>query len=218
MANSEGLRNRALKFMPSAKIDVIPNGVDTEGFSTLKNASESETIRLVTVGRLSVTKRVEILIDAIDILNKQGCKIFFKIVGGGQLLQKLKQMVTEKNLDSIVVFTGRIDPEEMPQIYQQNDIFISASKMEGMSNAMLEAMASGLPVITTRCEGAEELIADNGLIIENANSQEIAKAVKKLIDAPQLRNQMSLAAVKRAEKFTWGRIAEQYLKIYERVK
>ena len=90
--------------------------------------------------------------------------------------------------------------------------------MEGMSNAMLEAMASGLPVITTRCEGAEELIADNGLIIENANAQEIAKAVKKLIDAPQLRNQMSLAAVKQAEKFTWGRIAEQYLKIYERVK
>ena len=90
--------------------------------------------------------------------------------------------------------------------------------MEGMSNAMLEAMASGLPIIATRCEGVDELIAENGLVIENANAEEIAKAIKKLIDDPQLRNQMSEAARKKAEKFTWGQIADQYLKIYERIK
>jgi glycosyltransferase involved in cell wall biosynthesis len=218
VANSQGLKKRALKFMPSAKIDVIPNGIDIEGFSPAQIACESQTIRLLTVGRLSVTKRVEILIDTIDILNKQGCQISFKIVGGGQLLQKLKQIVTEKNLDNIIELTGRIDAEDMPQVYRQNDIFISASKLEGMSNAMLEAMASGLPIIATSCEGVEELIAENGLVIENENAQEIAKAIKKLIDDPQLRNQMSNAARKQAENFTWGQIAEQYLKIYERVK
>lgn len=218
VANSEGLKNRALKFMPSAKIDVIPNGVDTECFSPAQTDQKSQNIKLITVGRLSVTKRVEILIDAIDVLKKQGCKVSLKIVGGGQLLQKLKQIVTEKNLDSIIELTGRIDTEEMPQIYRQNDIFISASKLEGMSNAMLEAMASGLPIIAARCEGTEELIAENGLVIENAAAEEFAKAIKRLIDDRQLRSQMSIAAKKQAEKFTWGRIAEQYLKIYERVK
>jgi glycosyltransferase involved in cell wall biosynthesis len=204
--------------MPSAKIDVIPNGVDTDCFSPAQTEQQSQNIRLITVGRLSVTKRVEILIDAIDVLNKQGCKVSLKIVGGGQLLQKLKQIVTEKNLDNIIELTGRIDTEEMPQIYRQNDIFISASKLEGMSNAMLEAMASGLPIIAARCEGTEELIAENGLVIENATAEEFAKAIKRLIDDRQLRSQMSIAAKKQAEKFTWGRIAEQYLKIYERVK
>jgi glycosyltransferase involved in cell wall biosynthesis len=218
VANSEGLKNRALKFMPSAKIDVIPNGVDLQRFRPSETTPESQTIRLLTVGRLSVTKRVEILIEAVDILSSQGCKICFKIVGGGQLLQKLKQIVTEKNLDNIIEITGRFEAEDMPKIYRQNDIFISASKLEGMSNAMLEAMASGLPIITTRCEGTEELIAENGLVIENANAEEIAEAVKKLIDDPQFRDQMSIAARKQAEKFTWGRIAEQYLNIYERVK
>jgi glycosyltransferase involved in cell wall biosynthesis len=217
VANSQGLKNRALKFMPSAKIDIIPNGVDTECFRPAQTTSESQKLRLITVGRLSVTKRVEILIEAIDILNRQS-KVRFKIVGGGQLLQKLKQIVTENNLDNIVELTGRIDSEEMPQIYRQNDVFISASKMEGMSNAMLEAMASGLPIIATRCEGVDELIDENGLVIENANAEEIAKAIKKLIDDPQLRNQMSEAARKQAEKFTWGQIADQYLKIYERIK
>ncbi|MCP4614626.1 MAG: glycosyltransferase family 4 protein [Planctomycetes bacterium] len=216
VANSEGLKNRALKFMPSAKIDVIPNGVDTECFSPAQTDQQSQNIRLITVGRLSVTKRVEILIDAIDVLNKQGCKVSLKIVGGGQLLQKLKQIVTEKNLDNIIELTGRIDSEEMPQIYRQNDILISASKLEGMSNAMLEAMASGLPIIATRCEGTEELIAENGLVIENATAEEIAKAIKRLIDDRQLRNQMSIAARQKAEKLNWSSIAYQYMQLYNR--
>ena len=218
VACSEGLKNRALKFMPSAAIDVIPNGVDTERFSPSETTPEQQNLRLLTVGRLSVTKRVEILIDTVDILSSQGCQIHLKIVGGGQTHQKLKQIVNEKNLDNIIEITGRIDAEDMPRIYRQNDIFISASKLEGMSNAMLEAMASGLPIIAARCEGTEELIAENGLVIENANAEEIAKTIKKLIDDPQLRNQMSIAARKQAEKFTWGRIAEKYLNIYERLK
>lgn len=216
VANSEGLKNRALKFMPSAKIDIIPNGVDLERFSPAQNVSESQNIRLLTVGRLSVTKRVEILIDAVDILKSQGCKVFFRIVGGGQMLQKLKQIVTEKNLGNIIEITDRIDTEDMPQIYRQSDIFISASKLEGMSNAMLEAMASGLPIVTTRCEGLEELIDQNGFVIENANAEEIAGAIKKIIDDQQLRRQMSIAARKQAEKFTWNSIADKYILLYNR--
>jgi len=218
VANSEGLKNRALKFMPSAEIDVIPNGVELERFNPAQTTSESQTIRLLTVGRLSVTKRMDILINAVDILKNKGCKILLKIVGGGQTQQKLKQIVNEKKLDNIIEIAGRIDAEDMPRVYRQNNIFISASKLEGMSNAMLEAMASGLPIIAARCEGTEELIAENGLVIENANAEEIAKAIKKLIDDRQLRNQMSIAARQRAQQFTWGRIAEQYLNLYERVK
>ncbi len=218
VACSGGLKNRALKFMPSAVIDVIPNGVDLERFSPSETTPETQDLKLLTVGRLSVTKRVEILIDAVDILSRQGCQIFLKIVGGGQTRQKLTQIVNEKNLDNIIEITGRFDAEDMPRIYGQSDIFISASKLEGMSNAMLEAMASGLPIIAARCEGTEELIAENGLVIENATANEMAKAIKKLIDDPQLRNQMSIAARKQAQQFTWGRIAEKYLNIYERVK
>jgi glycosyltransferase involved in cell wall biosynthesis len=216
VANSQGLKNRALKFMPSAAIDVIPNGVDTERFSPPETIPESQTLRLLTVGRLSVTKRVEILIEAVDILSRQGYKICFKIVGGGQMLQKLKQIVTEKNLENIIEITGRIDAENMSNVYRQNDIFVSASKLEGMSNAMLEAMASGLPIITTRCEGTEELIAENGLVVENARAEEIAKAIKKLIDDRQLCNQMSIAARKQAQNFTWKSIADKYIVLYKR--
>ncbi len=218
VACSEGLKERALRFLPSASIDVIPNGVELDRFHPAETSQRPDALRLLTVGRLSVTKRVEMLIDAVEILHKQGCKLHFTIIGGGALEPQLREIVLKKNLGNIVEITGRTDPEDMPQLYRRNDILISASMQEGMSNAMLEAMASGLPIITTRCEGLEELIADNGLVVEPANAEAIAKAVKKLADDRQLRRQMSLAARRRAEQFSWSRAAEQYLALYERLR
>jgi len=214
---SEGLKNRALKFLPSVAIDVIPNGVELERFGPAEIAREPQILRLLTVGRLSVTKRVEILIDAVEIMHSKGCEVRFTIVGGGQMLQKLKQILLEKDLGDIIELTGRIDAEDMPQVYRQNDIFISASMQEGMSNAMLEAMASGLPIVTTRCEGVDELIADNGIIVNNADAREIADAIRKIADDRQLYKKMAVAARRQAQKFTWNKVASQYIELYHKI-
>ena len=109
-----------------------------------------------------------------------------------------------------------MNADDMPKIYRQSDIFVSASLQEGMSNAMLEAMASGLPIITTRCEGVEELVTDNGLVVEKASGEAIAGAIKKLANDRPLCEQMAKAARTRAEQFTWSRTAEEYLALYER--
>lgn len=106
----------------------------------------------------------------------------------------------------------------MPDIYRQHDIFVTASMQEGMSNAMLEAMASGLPIVTTRCEGVDELIGDNGIVVEDARPEMLAAAVRRLADDPALRQAMSLAARKKAESFGWDKVAEAYLQIYAKVK
>jgi len=218
VACSEGLKERALRFLSDVSIDVIPNGVDLDRFSPIEKAESSDMLRLATVGRLSVTKRVEILIDAARILHNDGCNIHFTIVGGGKFEQKLRQIVSESNLSDIVEMTGRIEAEKMPQMYRQHDIFVSASMQEGMSNAMLEAMASGLPIVTTRCEGVEELIKDNGFIVENAQAEQIAEAVKRLAEDRETYRYMSRAARQQAEKFSWNSVAERYLKIYESLK
>jgi glycosyltransferase involved in cell wall biosynthesis len=217
VAPSRGLKNRALKFLPSAAIDVIPNGVELDRFSPAETCKKSDILKLVTVGRLSVTKRVRMLIDAVEILHKDGCKVHLAIVGGGQMQQQLRQTVLERGLGGIIEITGRVGAEKMPQLYRQNDIFVSASMQEGMSNAMLEAMASGLPIITTRCEGTEELITDNGLVVEQASAEEIAKAVRKLADDRQAQKQMSIAARRRAEKFSCSSTALRYRKLYVKI-
>ncbi len=218
VACSQGLKDRALQFMPSVSINIIPNGVELDKFYPAQEKKESDMLRLLTVGRLSVTKRVDMLIDAVAKLHKDGCKLHMTIVGGGPMEQQLKQTVRQSGLNGVVEFTGRINSEDIPHIYRQNDIFISASKLEGMSNAMLEAMASGLPIITTRCEGVEELITDNGLVVERSNAEEIAGAIQKLGTDSQKRRQMAIAARSHAEQFTWSRTAEEYVSLYQKLK
>ncbi|MCX5635116.1 MAG: glycosyltransferase family 4 protein [Planctomycetota bacterium] len=217
VACSEGLKERSLRFLPIASIDVIPNGVDLELFSPAHNKDRSDTFKLLTVGRLSVTKRVEMLIDAVEILHGVGMKLSFTIVGGGAGKKLLRQIISAKKLDAIIKVAGRIEAEKMPAVYRQSDLFISASMQEGMSNAMLEAMASGLPIVTTRCEGVEELIADNGVIAENDSAISIADAVRKAAGDTDKYNAMCATARKKAEQFRWSNVGRGYLQIYQRV-
>ena len=216
IACSEGLKSRALNFLPSAAVDVIPNGVALDKYFPAETKQQSDELKLITAGRLSPTKRMNMLIEAVDILQKKGLKVRFTIAGGGAGERSLKQMVSEKKLDSCIEILGRVGPENMPNLYRNSDIYISASMLEGMSNSMLEALASGLPIITTRCEGLDELLnSNNGIIVENAGSEEISNAIIKLSNDRQKLKQMSIAARQQAENFSWTRTAEKYIQLYE---
>jgi L-malate glycosyltransferase len=217
VACSNGLKNRALKFLPSANIDVIPNGIDLDKFHPVSNRELSGELKLLTVGRLSVTKRFEMLVEAVEILSKQGKNVRLIISGGGGLFDELETLVEQKKLTGIINLTGRIESEKMPDVYRQHDMFVSASMQEGMSNAMLEAMASGLPIVTTRCEGVEELISDNGIVVGTDSAESLAEAIIKLADNQQQYNMMCIAARHQAGKFGWDRVADGYIKLYQRV-
>jgi glycosyltransferase involved in cell wall biosynthesis len=217
VANSAGLKQRSLQFLPTADIDVIPNGIDLDRFTPAQNKQSSNEFKLLTVGRLSVTKRFDMLIEAVELLSKKNESIRLTIAGGGGLLAQLKNLVEQKGLDNVIKLIGRLEIEKMPDIYRAHDLFVTATMQEGMSNAMLEALASGLPIVTTRCEGVEELIADNGVVVENANAHALAEAINNLAKNKSAYEAMCASARKIAEKFGWSQVAEQYLQIYNRV-
>ncbi len=219
VACSEGLKARALAFLPSARIEVIPNGVDLERFHPPgeKDRASSDTLRLLTVGRLSGTKRLPLLIEAVDLLHRQSGRVRLTIVGGGALEPELRQLLARKGPRGVITLTGRRSGKHMPEVYQKHDLFVSASMQEGMSNAMLEAMASGLPIVTTRCEGVDELIADNGIVVDDSEPAALAAAIQKLADESRTRAAMSRAARKRAERFGWDAVAARYSELYQRL-
>jgi glycosyltransferase involved in cell wall biosynthesis len=217
VACSEGLKQRGRRFFQQAEIDVISNGVESDIFSPASHPRQQGRWRLITVGRLSVTKRIDILIDAVELLKKQGYDIIFTIAGGGSGLPLVERLVAERNIGGIINVLGRVPNEQMADLYRKNDIFISATMQEGMSNAMLEAMASGLPIVTTRCEGLEELIRDNGIIVENATAVDLAMSIKAIIDNPKTYQQMKTAARTRAEQFSWSAVAQAYLQYYRNI-
>jgi len=218
VANSVGLRNLAVQFMPELNIEVIPNGINSEQFFPLENKTISKTVKLLTVCRLITRKRIDLLITAVSRAKELGLDTQLNIAGEGNLMPQLQRLAGELNVADSVTFMGRVPAEQMPQLYRDNDIFVMSSAHEGMSNAMLEAMASGLPIVTTRCEGVQELIADNGIVVEKADAKSIADAVMKLVRDKQMYNMMCIAARKQAENFSWRRVAEEYLKHYQNIK
>ena len=178
---------------------------------------QTGALRLLTVGRLSLTKRLGLLVETVGLLCRQGLDVHLSIVGGGALEPQLRRSVVEKGLQNAVTLLGRREAAEMPDIYRGHDALVSASMQEGMSNAMLEAMASGLPIVTTRCEGVDELIADNGIVLEEARPEALAAALHKLAADRAVLDAMSRAARKKAQSFGWDRVAEAYLQLYAKV-
>ncbi|MHC4171647.1 MAG: glycosyltransferase family 4 protein [Planctomycetota bacterium] len=217
VANSNGLRELALEFMPALDIRVIPNGVDTEKFRPSEEQTLTKPIQALTVCRLISRKRIDLLIRAVARAKELGLDVQLNIAGHGNLMEQLRRLADELNIADSVAFMGAVLAEQMPQLYRDNDILVMSSAHEGMSNAMLEAMASGLPIITTRCEGVEELVVDNGLVVEQANAEQIAKAIRKIADDRQAHKQMSIAARRQAEKFGWSKVALSYIEQYHKI-
>jgi glycosyltransferase involved in cell wall biosynthesis len=214
VANSKGLQKLALQFMPDLDIKVIPNGIDTENFYPSEKHNLTKPLQVLTVCRLIERKRIDLLIKAVSLAKKSGFDIQLNIAGEGSLMGKLLGLTRTLGVAGNVNLMGRVPAEQMPQVYRDNDIFVMSSAHEGMSNAMLEAMASGLPIITTCCEGVEELIGNNGIVVEKDEADEIATAIRKLASDEETYKKMSIAARKRCEQFSWKSVAENYLGCY----
>jgi glycosyltransferase involved in cell wall biosynthesis len=217
VANSQGLAKLAKKFTPDLDIGVINNGVYTDTFYPAPAKGPAQPVKVLTVCRLISRKRIDLLIETVARAKELGVDIQLDIAGEGNLMAELRRLPEKVGVEGRVNFMGRVPAEQMPQLYRDNDIFVMSSAHEGMSNAMLEAMACGLPIVTTRCEGVEELIADNGIVVDRPNAGLIARAIKALIDDPARYEQMSAAAVKQAQQFSWSSVAGQYLDCYHTV-
>ncbi len=220
IANSNSLKETCKKFSPEQEIEIISNGVDTELFYPDKNKhSKSNEVQLLFISRLMPQKGIDILIKACNVLNKRGITNYkLTIVGEGHLKGLMFSLIDEYNLKDKINYLGWKDLEELPNIYRAADIFILPSVMEGMPSVVLQAMASGLPIVASRVKGFEELLEGNinGLFAEYNNPDEFAEALEKLIKSPELREKMSKKSLEKSKQFSWESIAKQYLEFYER--
>lgn len=215
VANSQGLKELAEKFYDKKEIKIITNGVDVEWLQTSKEEKKaSDHIDILFVSRLIKRKGLQHILpqlqavqDAVDLL------IALTIVGDGPYREHLEMLVKEHKLENTVHFVGQKNKTELPMYYQNADVFILPSKKEGMSNAVLEAMASGLPIVMTPCEGSAELVQGNGYVI---GVNEFGDKLITLCKDDKLRNQMGEESLKLVhEKFQWESIADEYLKLLD---
>lgn len=219
VSNSQGLKDLALRTKPDQPIDIIYNGVNTEKFFPKpKENIEKKEITLLCASRLSRRKGFRYVVDAVKILRDQYPNLRLLIAGGeGDAETELHEQVRSLGLSDRVEFFGEYSAEQLPSIQQKSDIFVFPSFNEGMSNSLLEALASGLPAIMTPTGGAEELIreGENGYIVRFGDAHDIAEKIERLLVDPALCRRMGEKSRNVAESMSWKEVAESYVRLYE---
>ena len=216
VANSAGLKGLASEFDSNAPIEIIPNGVDLERYAS--NERKWDPPRLLLVGRLVYQKGVDILLEALEGLQSHPWEL--SLVGDGPERDTLQSLADQYGISERVHFQSWLDGDALLQQLQEANLFVFPSRHEGMPNAVLEAMACGLPVIASRIAGNEELVihGENGLLVPPEDPDGLRNALAELLENHTRREQMGQASRQRVEDhYAWSRIAAQYLALIETV-
>lgn len=201
-------------------VQVIPNGVDTSRFkptpATTTPAEQAQVV--VCVSRLSYEKGIDVLLQAWRVVCDQAPQARLVIVGTGPLQSQLERMTLALGIAESVEFTG-LQHDVVAQL-QRGGLAVLPSRVEGMSNALLEAMACGLSCVSTRVSGSEDIIQQevNGLLVEPEDHQGLAQALLRLLNDPVLARVYGRAARETIERqYSLERIIERYIALYHEV-
>ncbi len=179
-------------------ITLFPYGVDTERFCPSNQPrDENGVFEILYAGQISQRKGIKYLLQAFQELNLPNARLTLlgRIVGSGEGLSPF---------EGVFRHVPEIAYHEMPDFYRQADVFVFPSLHEGSANVTYEALASGLPVITTFESGSVIRDGIEGFIVPSANVEALKERIVRLMKDRELRRCMALAARRRAEEFTWG--------------
>lgn len=219
--------------IPEGKVAQVYNGVDTQRFASRAESSSdlpadmpeafrpyADRIVIGTVGRLAAVKDQQLLIKALHNLVTQRPELRTTLrlilIGDGPEHAALRDQIESLSLSDLVWLAG--DRDDIPALLRSMDIFVLPSLGEGISNTVLEAMATGLPVIATAVGGNPELVQDgtNGLLFPVGDADALTEAIATLIDNSALRLDMGRAAAAQIrQNFDWQRTVDSYLGLYD---
>lgn len=213
------VQTEAIKsFYPSfirKKTSVIYNPVVEEVFRETDNEiliieNEKKLNRIISVGKLDEQKNQQLLIRAFSKISPLFPDLQLVIYGEGPLRENLESLVRCLELEEKVLLPGRT--EHVIAEMRKSKLFCFSSDYEGMSNALLEAICVGLPIITTNVSGASELVQDgvNGFIVNIRDEEQMVNAMKRLLSDENMMNQFSEVNIRKASQFSIDIIVGQW--------
>jgi glycosyltransferase involved in cell wall biosynthesis len=230
IAVSEYTKRELLKYykLDENKIRVIHNGVDVNKFKPTNDKLKAKAElgfnlqdkAILYVGRLYARKGLFTLIESMPPVIRKFKNAKFIISGKGlsDELGKLAKHAAKLGVKDKIVFAGYFSDKKLPKLYQAADVFAFSTFYENLPFAVLEAMSTGLPVVTTNVGGIPEMIKDgkNGFLVQPFNSQELADRVLYFLEHPAASSEMALLARKTIEeRFDWRLIVKKVLKVYD---
>ena len=216
--------------IPAHKIQVIHNGVDIKKFQPAVDKRKvkvamglnPDDLAIVSVGRLYARKGLFTLIESMPDIIKKFPKAKFIISGKGQSdeMHKLNAHAERLGVRGNIVFTGYTPDRELPKLYQAADVFAFSTFYEHHPFAVLEALATGLPVVTTTVGGIPETIdsGKNGYLVEPFNPRQFSEKILHLLENPAEAQEMGKKARQTVEQqLDWRIVVKEAMKVYDKV-
>ena len=199
----------------SDKIPCVYNGIDTNNFS--KNPKQSsDIVKFIHIGRFSGQKNHHLLVDAFFEASKQNSNISLTLVGDGELKQEILKKINDLGLNRKILLRGirkDIDSE-----LNSADVFILSSDWEGLPLSILEAMACGLPIISTRAGGAADIVKpDNGILVDIGDKEGIENAILMLARNKKLRESMGKKSLVFSKDYDIRNTCINYISLYQKL-
>jgi phosphatidylinositol alpha-mannosyltransferase len=209
IAVSAAARHFIDRFFPG-DYKVIPNGVDIPRFANAVPIArwQDGTPNVLFVGRHEPRKGLLDLLKAHRIIRKAGTASRLLVVGSGPQEREARRYVATRGLQG-VEFLGRVSDAEKAQLFRTADVYASpATGGESFGIVLLEAMAAGAPIVCSDIHGYKGVVrrGREGLLVPPHEPKELAQAIARLLDDPELRASMSAAGRERAEQFSWPRV------------
>ncbi len=219
---SQEMANRMMSDfgLESLKAFVNRPAIDLQRFSVQSIPQKTKKTIVVSTGRLEYVKGFPFALLAIKELNEKSIDIEYRIVGGGKEMENLQFSIQRLGLEKVVFLLGAKSSAEVIEEVAKADIYLSSSLSEGISNAALEAMALGVPVVSTKVGGMKEVVIDNetGKLVDPYSSAAISNAILEIIDDDEKRKLMIKNARKLIENdFHLGRLGEVFDAEYRRL-
>lgn len=217
IVNSEAVRDQAMAdelWLREPPV-IIPNSLAVGRFSGEKT-NAANPLRVVTIAMLRPEKRIDLFLQAASLLREEFPTVEFIIAGDGPQRDGLQRWAREHGLDSHVHWLGEVD--DVPSVLSRADIAVNCSDSEGSSNAVLEYMAAGLPVVATRNGGNNGLVVDGetGLLVPISDAQALAAAIRQLVLTPARIQSMGDAGQRRVRfHHSPPAIAREYEMIFQ---
>jgi len=217
-AVSQSLKQHALALgIPDTKIGVVGNGVDTDKFHRVPQRDArralgipDDAVVLVSVGALVERKGFHRVIECLPELRQRFPRLHYLVVGGpspeGDWSRELRRLARDVGVENCVHFLGALAPEALKQPLSAADVFVLATRNEGWANVFLEAMACGLPVVTTEVGGNAEVVSDPklGILVPFGHRQSLTGAMAEALCRQWDREAITLHAARHG----WERCVE----------
>jgi glycosyltransferase involved in cell wall biosynthesis len=200
--------------VPRSKCVVVPNGVDRTKFKYRNSTTITSPIKILFVGRLNKQKNIPRLLEAFKLFQKNH-QVVLRIIGEGEDRKMIEDYIKDNNISNIEM-AGVLTGEKLAAAYASSDIFVLTSDAESFPLVLLEASASGIPIVASNIPGVREFLKGIAVLVE-PNPENFAAAMANLVEDSQLRKELVSKASEKVSNYDWDRITEQVVDIYRKI-